>query len=99
MHIGGQSDCGRKAYAWQVMTLNKGRPLKWPFEEAEWKNAPITFSLLDYKRSKGEPNIIMPHVDPFMATIHIGNHHVYNVFIDTDSSLDIYIGAISRRYS
>ncbi|GKV17341.1 hypothetical protein SLEP1_g27856 [Rubroshorea leprosula] len=50
VHSGGQSARARKAYARQVMTVNKNRPLKRPFEEAEWENMPITFSPADYKR-------------------------------------------------
>lgn len=50
MHVGGQNAHGHKAYARQVMTLNKNRPLKCPFEEAKWENTPIMFSLIDYKR-------------------------------------------------
>ncbi|GKV11533.1 hypothetical protein SLEP1_g22782 [Rubroshorea leprosula] len=65
------------------------RPLKRPFEETEWENMPITFSPADYKRLEGKPNVMMPHTDPFVATIHIGNHNVNKVFIDTSSSLDI----------
>ncbi|GKU90472.1 hypothetical protein SLEP1_g4462 [Rubroshorea leprosula] len=89
MHSGGQRARGRKAYACQVMTVNKNRPLKLPFEEAEWENAPITFSLADYKWADGEPDIMMPHADPFVATVHIGNHNVNKVFINTGSSPDI----------
>ncbi|GKV30878.1 hypothetical protein SLEP1_g39649 [Rubroshorea leprosula] len=89
IHSGGQSARGRKAYACQVMTVNKNRPLKRPFEEAEWENTPITFSPADYKRAEGEPDIMMPHVDPFVATVHIGNHNVNKVFINTGSSPDI----------
>ncbi|GKV43001.1 hypothetical protein SLEP1_g50348 [Rubroshorea leprosula] len=89
MHSGGQSARARKAYARQVMTVNKNRPLKRPFEEAEWENAAITFSPVDYKRADGEPNVMMPHADPFVAAVHIGNHNVNNVFIDTGSSPDI----------
>ncbi|GKV28120.1 hypothetical protein SLEP1_g37206 [Rubroshorea leprosula] len=74
--IGGQSAQGRKAYACQVMTVNKNKPLKRPFEEAEWENVPITFSAADYKRADGEPDVMMPHADPFVATVHIGNHNV-----------------------
>ncbi|GKV13713.1 hypothetical protein SLEP1_g24700 [Rubroshorea leprosula] len=85
----GQSARGRKAYARQVMTVNKNRPMKRPFEEAEWENAPITFSAADYKRADGEPDVMMPHADPFVATVHIGNHNVNKVFIDTGSSPDI----------
>ncbi|GKU96922.1 hypothetical protein SLEP1_g10102 [Rubroshorea leprosula] len=88
MHAGGQSARGRKAYARQVMTVNKNRPLKRPFEEAEWENAAITFSPADYQRA-GEPDVVMPHADPFVATVHIGNHNVNKVFIDTGSSSDI----------
>ncbi|GKU97245.1 hypothetical protein SLEP1_g10414 [Rubroshorea leprosula] len=84
MHSGGQS-----ARARQVMTVNKNRPLKRPFEGAEWENATITFSPADYKRADGEPNVMMPHADPFVATVHIGNHNVNKVFIDTGSSPDI----------
>ncbi|GKV13815.1 hypothetical protein SLEP1_g24790 [Rubroshorea leprosula] len=89
VHSGGQSARARKAYARQVMTVNKNRPLKWPFEEVEWENAPITFSPADYQRAEGEPDIMMPHADPFVATVHIGNHNVNKVFIDTGSSPDI----------
>ncbi|GKV50035.1 hypothetical protein SLEP1_g56750 [Rubroshorea leprosula] len=89
VHSGGQSARGRKAYARQVMTVNKNRPLKRLFEEAEWENAPITFSPADYKRAKGEPDVMMPHADPFVATVHIGNHNVNKVFVDTGSSPDI----------
>ncbi|GLU23140.1 hypothetical protein SLE2022_391670 [Rubroshorea leprosula] len=89
MYSGGQSARARKAYACQVMTVNKNRPLKRPFEEAEWENAAITFSSADYKRADGEPDVMMPHADPFVATVHIGNHNVNKVFIDTGSSPDI----------
>ncbi|GKV08871.1 hypothetical protein SLEP1_g20442 [Rubroshorea leprosula] len=70
------------------MTVNKNRPLKRPFEEAEWENTAITFSPSDYQRA-GEPDVVMPHADPFVATVHIGNHNVNKVFIDTGSSPDI----------
>ncbi|GKU91005.1 hypothetical protein SLEP1_g4936 [Rubroshorea leprosula] len=89
VHSGGQSAQARKAYARQVMTVNKNKPLKRPFEEAEWENTPITFSPADYKRAEGEPDIMMPHADPFVAMVHIGNHNVNKVFIDTGSSPDI----------
>ncbi|GLT99508.1 hypothetical protein SLE2022_169450 [Rubroshorea leprosula] len=97
VHSGGQSARARKAYARQVMTVNKNRPLKRPFEEAEWENTPITFSPADYKRAEGEPDIMMPHADPFVATVHIGNHNVNKVFVDTGSSLDIlYWGCFQK---
>ncbi|GKV14897.1 hypothetical protein SLEP1_g25700 [Rubroshorea leprosula] len=89
IHSRGQSARGRKAYAHQVMTVNKNRPLKRPFKEAKWENAPITFSAADYKRADGEQDVMMPHADPFVATVHIGNHNVNKVFIDTGSSPDI----------
>ncbi|GKV37134.1 hypothetical protein SLEP1_g45194 [Rubroshorea leprosula] len=89
VHSGGPSARARKAYARQVMTVNKNKPLKRPFKEAEWENTPITFSPADYKRAEGEPDIMMPHADPFVATVHIGNHNVNKVFIDTGSSPDI----------
>ncbi|GKV39439.1 hypothetical protein SLEP1_g47204 [Rubroshorea leprosula] len=89
MHSGGQSARACKAYARQVMTVNKNRPLKRPFEEAEWEAAAITFTPADYKRANGEPDVVMPHADPFVATVHIGNHNVNKVFIDTGSSPDI----------
>ncbi|GKV32754.1 hypothetical protein SLEP1_g41336 [Rubroshorea leprosula] len=79
----------RGAYARQVMVVNKNRPLKHPFEEAKWENAPITFSTVDYKRADGEPDVMMPHADRFVATVYIGNHNVNKVFIDTGSSPDI----------
>ncbi|GKV15560.1 hypothetical protein SLEP1_g26342 [Rubroshorea leprosula] len=85
----GQSTRGCKAYAHQVMTVNKNRPLKRPFEETEWENAPITFSPADYKQVDGEPDVMMPHGNPFMATVQIGNHNINKVFVDTSSSPDI----------
>ncbi|GKV01453.1 hypothetical protein SLEP1_g14004 [Rubroshorea leprosula] len=97
VHSGGQSARARKAYARQVMTVNKNKPLKRPFEEAEWENTPITFSPADYKRAEGEPDIMMPHADPFVTTVHIGNHNVNKVFIDTGSSPDIlYCGCFQK---
>ncbi|GKV50599.1 hypothetical protein SLEP1_g57302 [Rubroshorea leprosula] len=89
VHSEGQSARARKAYARQVMTVNKNRPLKRPFEEAEWENAAITFSPADYKRADGEPDVMMLHADPFVATVHIGNHNVNKVFVDTSSLPDI----------
>ncbi|GKU99519.1 hypothetical protein SLEP1_g12359 [Rubroshorea leprosula] len=71
IHSGGQSARGRKAYARQVMIVNKNRPLKRPFEEAEWVNAPITFNPADYKRVDEGPDVMMPHADPFVAMVHI----------------------------
>ncbi|GKU97609.1 hypothetical protein SLEP1_g10736 [Rubroshorea leprosula] len=76
IYLGGQSAQGRKAYARQVMTVNKNMPLKRPFEEVEWENTPITFSPADYKRADREPDVMMPHADPFVATVHIGNHNI-----------------------
>ncbi|GKV41017.1 hypothetical protein SLEP1_g48598 [Rubroshorea leprosula] len=89
IHSGGQSARARKAYARQVMTVNKNRPLKRSFEEAEWENAAITFSPADYRQADGEPDVMMPHADPFVAAVHIANHNVNKVFIDTGSSPDI----------
>ncbi|GKV05103.1 hypothetical protein SLEP1_g17147 [Rubroshorea leprosula] len=97
VHSGGQSARAHKAYARQVMTVNKNRPLKRPFEEAEWENTPIRFSPADYERAEGEPDIMMPHADPFVATVHIGNHNVNKVFIDIGSSPDIlYWGCFQK---
>ncbi|GKV49432.1 hypothetical protein SLEP1_g56182 [Rubroshorea leprosula] len=89
MHSRGLSARGHKAYARQVMNVNKNRPLKWPFKEVEWENAPITFNPTDYKQAEGEPDVMMPHANPFVATVHIGNHNVNKVFIDTSSSPNI----------
>ncbi|GKV41928.1 hypothetical protein SLEP1_g49396 [Rubroshorea leprosula] len=89
IHSGGQNARGRKAYARQVMTINKNRPLKRPFKEAEWENVPITFSPANYKRAEGELDVTMPHANPFVATVHISNHNVNKVFIDISSSPNI----------
>ncbi|GKV26689.1 hypothetical protein SLEP1_g35945 [Rubroshorea leprosula] len=43
----------------------------------------------DYKRAEGEPDIMMPHANPFVATVHIGNHNVNKVLIGTGNSPDI----------
>ncbi|GKV00762.1 hypothetical protein SLEP1_g13399 [Rubroshorea leprosula] len=77
-----------------VMTVNKNRPLKRPFEEAEWENMPITFSPADYKRAEGEYDIMMPHADPFVTTVHIGNHNVNKVqlLLDDQEKTAFYAG-------
>ncbi|GKV28123.1 hypothetical protein SLEP1_g37209 [Rubroshorea leprosula] len=61
------SEQGR-AYRGRPFNRRGQGPLKRPFEEAEWENTPITFSPADYKRAEGEPDIMMPHADPFVAT-------------------------------
>ncbi|GKV42983.1 hypothetical protein SLEP1_g50332 [Rubroshorea leprosula] len=92
--LGGHTARARKAYARQVMTVNKNRPLKRPFEEAEWENVAITFSPVDYKRADGEPDVMMPHADPFVATVHIGNHNVNKpVPVEGVITLPIYVGS------
>ncbi|GKU90939.1 hypothetical protein SLEP1_g4880 [Rubroshorea leprosula] len=51
----------------------------------------------DYQRAEGESDIMMPHADPFVTTVHIGNHNVNKVFIDTGSSPDIlYWGCFQK---
>ncbi|GKV06935.1 hypothetical protein SLEP1_g18752 [Rubroshorea leprosula] len=108
MHLGGQSARGHKAYAGQLMTVNKNRPLKRPFEEAEWENALITFSPTDYKQSEGKLDVMMPHADPSVATVHIGNHNVNKyegpiygfdnqpVLVEGVITLPIYVGVEPR---
>ncbi|GKV01868.1 hypothetical protein SLEP1_g14382 [Rubroshorea leprosula] len=46
-------------------------------------------ALANYKRAEREPDVMMPHADPFVATVHISNHNVNKVFVDTGSSPDI----------
>ncbi|GKV17007.1 hypothetical protein SLEP1_g27567 [Rubroshorea leprosula] len=77
------------------MPVDKNRPLKQPFEEAEWENRPITFSPTDYKRTGVEPDVVMPDADPFVATVRIGNHNVNKVFIDTGTELWFRMASIS----
>ncbi|GKV11500.1 hypothetical protein SLEP1_g22757 [Rubroshorea leprosula] len=106
MHSGGQSARARKVYARQVMTVNKSRPLKRPFEEAEWENTPITFSPTDYKRADGEPDVMMPHADPFVATLnpsslqkHEGPIYGFDnhpVPVEGVITLPIYVGSEPR---
>ncbi|GKV20141.1 hypothetical protein SLEP1_g30302 [Rubroshorea leprosula] len=106
IHSRGQSARGRKAYARQVMTVNKNRPLKRPFEEAEWENTPITFSPADYKRANRELDIMMPHADPFMATLNSSSLQKYEgpiygfdnqpVPVEGVITLLIYVGAEPR---
>ncbi|GKU95991.1 hypothetical protein SLEP1_g9277 [Rubroshorea leprosula] len=97
VHFGGQNARARKAHARQVMTVNKNRPLKRPFEEADWENVPVTFSPADYKRAEGEPDVMMPHADPFVETVHIGNHNVNKpVPVEGVITLPIYVGSEPR---
>ncbi|GKV25972.1 hypothetical protein SLEP1_g35342 [Rubroshorea leprosula] len=106
VHSGGQSARGRKAYARQVMTVNKNRPLKRSFEEAEWENTPITFSPTDYKQAEGEPDVMMPHADPFVATLNPGSLQKHEgpiygfdnqpVPVEGVVTLPIYVGSEPR---
>ncbi|GKV29507.1 hypothetical protein SLEP1_g38433 [Rubroshorea leprosula] len=101
VHSGGQSARARKAYARQVMTINKNRPLKRPFEEVEWENTPITFSPADYH----SPDILYwscfqkMQLNPSLLQKHKGPIYGFDnqpVPVEGVITLPIYVGSEPR---
>ncbi|GKV30490.1 hypothetical protein SLEP1_g39295 [Rubroshorea leprosula] len=53
------------------------------FDDAEWKNQPITFTSADFD------TVVTPHNDPLVTSVLINNCEVQRVLVDTGSAPDI----------
>ncbi|GKU88859.1 hypothetical protein SLEP1_g3075 [Rubroshorea leprosula] len=78
---GGLSSKQRKLYVKEVRHQNRAQKRK--FDDAEWKNQPITFTSADLK------TVVTPHNDPLVTSVTINNCEVQRVFVDTRSAPDI----------
>ncbi|GKU92770.1 hypothetical protein SLEP1_g6453 [Rubroshorea leprosula] len=62
---------------------HQNRAQKRKFDEADWKNQPITFSLVDFD------GVVMPHNDPLVTSVIVNNCKVQRILVDIGSALDI----------
>ncbi|GKV44660.1 hypothetical protein SLEP1_g51822 [Rubroshorea leprosula] len=59
------------------------RAQKRKFDDADWKNQPITFTSTDFD------TVVIPHNDPLVTSVLINNCEVQRVLVDTGSAPDI----------
>ncbi|GKV15261.1 hypothetical protein SLEP1_g26057 [Rubroshorea leprosula] len=64
-------------------TFNENRAQKRKFDDAEWKNQPITFTYVDLD------TVVTPHNDPLVTSVTINNCEVQRVLVDKGSAPDI----------
>ncbi|GKV02603.1 hypothetical protein SLEP1_g15020 [Rubroshorea leprosula] len=86
MITGGLEACGlsskqRKLYVREVKHQKRAHKRK--FDDAEWKNQPITFTSTDLD------TVVTPHNDPLVTSVIINNCEVQRVLVDTGSAPDI----------
>ncbi|GKV01686.1 hypothetical protein SLEP1_g14226 [Rubroshorea leprosula] len=81
LEAGGLSFKQRKLYVREVKHQNRAQKRK--FDDAEWKNQPITFTSADLE------TVVTPHNDPLVTSVMINNCEVQRVLVDTESALDI----------
>ncbi|GKV40237.1 hypothetical protein SLEP1_g47906 [Rubroshorea leprosula] len=81
LEAGELSSKQRKLYVREVKHQNRTQKRK--FDDAEWKNQPITFTSADLE------TIVTPHNDPLVTSITINNCEVQRVLVDTGSAPDI----------
>ncbi|GKV11548.1 hypothetical protein SLEP1_g22796 [Rubroshorea leprosula] len=81
LEAGGLSSTQRKLYVKEVKHQNRAQKRK--FDDAEWKNQPITFTSADLE------TVVTPHNDPLVTSITINNCEVQHVLVDTGSAPDI----------
>ncbi|GKU98065.1 hypothetical protein SLEP1_g11117 [Rubroshorea leprosula] len=77
----GLSSKQRKLYVREVKHQNRTQKRK--FDDADWKNQPITFTSDDFD------TVVTPHNDPLVTSIMINNCEVQCVLVDTGSAPDI----------
>ncbi|GKV05833.1 hypothetical protein SLEP1_g17797 [Rubroshorea leprosula] len=63
--------------------IDKNRAQKRKFDDAEWKNQPITCTSADLD------TVVTPHNDPLVTSVTINNCEVQRVLVDTGSAPDI----------
>ncbi|GKV47753.1 hypothetical protein SLEP1_g54620 [Rubroshorea leprosula] len=81
LEAGGLSSKQRKLYVREVKHQNRAQKQK--FDNAEWKNQPITFTSADLE------TVVTPHNDPLVTSVTINNCEVQRVLVDTGSAPDI----------
>ncbi|GKU88722.1 hypothetical protein SLEP1_g2951 [Rubroshorea leprosula] len=81
LEASGLSSKQRKLYVREVKHQNRGQKRK--FDDAEWKNQPITFTSADLE------TVVTPHNDPLVTSVTINNCEVQRVLVDTGSAPDI----------
>ncbi|GKV35103.1 hypothetical protein SLEP1_g43416 [Rubroshorea leprosula] len=81
LEAGGLSSKHRKLYVREVKHPNRAQKRK--FDDADWKNQPITFTPADFD------TVVIPHNDPLVTSVTINNCEVQRVLVDTGSALDI----------
>ncbi|GKU87965.1 hypothetical protein SLEP1_g2288 [Rubroshorea leprosula] len=81
LEAGGLSSKQRKLYVREVKHQNRAQKRK--FDDAEWKNQPITFTSADLE------TVTTPHNDPLVTSVTINNCEVQRVLVDTGSAPDI----------
>ncbi|GKV48101.1 hypothetical protein SLEP1_g54937 [Rubroshorea leprosula] len=81
LEAGGLSSKQRKLYVREVRHQNRAQKRK--FDDAEWKNQPITFTSADLEA------VVTPHNDPLVTSVTINNCEVQRVLVDTGSAPDI----------
>ncbi|GKV12323.1 hypothetical protein SLEP1_g23482 [Rubroshorea leprosula] len=81
LEAGGTSSKQQKLYVREVKHPNPAQKRK--FDEADWKNQPITFSSADFD------GVITPHNDPLVTSVIVNNCEVQRILVDTRSAPDI----------
>ncbi|GKV11390.1 hypothetical protein SLEP1_g22653 [Rubroshorea leprosula] len=81
LEAGGLSSKQRKLYVREVKHQNRAQ--KWKFDDADWKNQPITFTFVDFD------TVVTPHNDPLVTSVMINNCEVQRVLVDTGSAPDV----------
>ncbi|GKV30660.1 hypothetical protein SLEP1_g39449 [Rubroshorea leprosula] len=81
LKAGGLSSKQRKLYVREIKHPNHAQKRK--FDDADWKNQPITFTSAD------SDTVVTPHNDPLVTSVMINNCEVQRVLVDTGSALDI----------
>ncbi|GKU97906.1 hypothetical protein SLEP1_g10981 [Rubroshorea leprosula] len=81
LEAGGLSSKQRKLYVREVKHWNQARKRK--FDDAEWKNQPITFTSDDLD------TVVTPHNDPLVTSVTVNSCEVQRVLVDTRSAPDI----------
>ncbi|GKV13556.1 hypothetical protein SLEP1_g24551 [Rubroshorea leprosula] len=81
LEAGGLSSKQRKLYVREVKHRNRAQKRK--FDDADWKNQPITFTSANFDI------VVTPHNDPLVTFVMINNCEVQRVLVDTRSAPDI----------
>ncbi|GKV43254.1 hypothetical protein SLEP1_g50568 [Rubroshorea leprosula] len=81
LEVGGLSSKQRKLYVREVKHPNQAQKRK--FDDADWKNQPITFTSVDFD------TVVTPPNDPLVTSVLINKCEVQCVLVDTGSAPDI----------